>query len=158
VVGAPSSDGIKTKSCRVKSSYASLPPHVPYTTNKMPTASSSRPAKAPKSKPYDRNLSASYTSLSAPAAPVETGAPATHGQKTRKGKKAWRKNIDVSQEEEAMEQARAEERVTGWVNSSLFWYSNADQIVGNTLRRRTGICSLSIPSEMSRVSYTSSLW
>jgi nucleolar protein 53 len=85
----------------------------------MPTASSSTSASKQKlrdTKPYDRDrtLSSSYTSLK-PTTSLETGAPATHGQKTRKGKKAWRKNIDVRGEEEALEQAREEERVTGYV-------------------------------------------
>jgi hypothetical protein len=81
----------------------------------MPTASSStsKPkSKTIREKPYDRTLSSSYTSVKAS---TETGAPATHGQKTRKGKKAWRKNIDLRDEEEALEIAREEERVTGYV-------------------------------------------
>jgi nucleolar protein 53 len=41
------------------------------------------------------------------------GAPSQPGQKTRKGKKAWRKNIDIADEEVAMEEAREEERLTG---------------------------------------------
>jgi nucleolar protein 53 len=73
----------------------------------MPTASSSKPTKV-RSTPYDRSFTSLKTS-------TDNGAPATRGQKTRKGKKAWRKNIDVREEEEAMEQARAEERVTGYV-------------------------------------------
>jgi nucleolar protein 53 len=83
----------------------------------MPTASSSKPSrKETAKKPYDRNLPSSYTSLKAASTSGSTkdlGAPSTHGQKTRKGKKAWRKNIDVRDEEEALEQAREEERVTG---------------------------------------------
>jgi nucleolar protein 53 len=43
----------------------------------------------------------------------EIGAPAQYKQTNRKGKKAWRKNIDIQSEETAMEDARAEERVTG---------------------------------------------
>jgi len=78
---------------------------------KMPTASSSKTPREVK-KPYDRSLKSSYTSLNA-TQNKDLGAPATHGQKTRKGKKAWRKNIDVRDEEEALEQAREEERVTG---------------------------------------------
>ena len=73
----------------------------------MPTASSSKPSrKETAKKPYDRSL----TSVKASQ---DLGAPATLGQKTRKGKKAWRKNIDVRDEEEALETAREEERVTG---------------------------------------------
>jgi hypothetical protein len=43
------------------------------------------------------------------------GAPAQPAQRTRKGKKAWRKNIDITAEEVALEEAREEERVTGLV-------------------------------------------
>jgi nucleolar protein 53 len=46
------------------------------------------------------------------------GAPAQFKQATRKGKKAWRKNIDIQPEEAAMEDARMEERVTGYVEVS----------------------------------------
>ena len=81
----------------------------------MPTASSSKPTGASKtntkSKPYDRDLPKSFTSLKSEQG--DRGAPATLTQKSRKGKKAWRKNIDTREEEEAMEQAREEERVTG---------------------------------------------
>jgi nucleolar protein 53 len=73
----------------------------------MPTASSSKPSrKETAKKPYDR----SFISVKASQ---DLGAPATLGQKTRKGKKAWRKNIDVRDEEEALETAREEERATG---------------------------------------------
>lgn len=41
------------------------------------------------------------------------GAPAQHNQSSRKGKKAWRKNVDLEQVEEGLESIRAEERVTG---------------------------------------------
>ena len=78
---------------------------------KMPTASSSKTPREVK-KPYDRSLKSSFTSLNA-TQNKDLGAPATHGQKTRKGKKAWRKNIDITHEEEALETARKEERVTG---------------------------------------------
>jgi nucleolar protein 53 len=44
---------------------------------------------------------------------VNIGAPAQLGQSSRRGKKAWRKNIDITAEEVALEQAREEERVTG---------------------------------------------
>ncbi|PCH37463.1 P60-like protein [Wolfiporia cocos MD-104 SS10] len=41
------------------------------------------------------------------------GAPAQHNQSSRKGKKAWRKNVNIEEIEEGMEGLRAEERVTG---------------------------------------------
>ena len=41
------------------------------------------------------------------------GAPAQRNQGSRKGKRAWRKNVDLEDVEEGMEGLRAEERVTG---------------------------------------------
>jgi hypothetical protein len=43
------------------------------------------------------------------------GAPAQHNQSSRKGKRAWRKNVDIGEVEDALEGMRAEERVTGLV-------------------------------------------
>ncbi|KAI4266868.1 MAG: hypothetical protein L6R38_008508 [Xanthoria sp. 2 TBL-2021] len=40
--------------------------------------------------------------------PSSLGAPQTHGQRSRKGKKAWRKNVDVSEIQEGLETAREE--------------------------------------------------
>lgn len=42
-----------------------------------------------------------------------TGAPSQHNQTSRKGKRAWRKNVDIEDVEEGLEGMRAEERVTG---------------------------------------------
>ena len=46
-----------------------------------------------------------------------TSAPAMaakkNAQPSRKGKKAWRKNVDIADVEEALEGMRAEERVIG---------------------------------------------
>ncbi|KAK7044201.1 hypothetical protein VNI00_007921 [Paramarasmius palmivorus] len=41
------------------------------------------------------------------------GAPSQRSQPSRKGKKAWRKNVDLDDVEEALEDSRAEERVLG---------------------------------------------
>ncbi|KIM57684.1 hypothetical protein SCLCIDRAFT_1219170 [Scleroderma citrinum Foug A] len=41
------------------------------------------------------------------------GAPTQLGQSTRKGKRAWRKNIDIQDVEKGMESLRTEERVLG---------------------------------------------
>ena len=41
------------------------------------------------------------------------GAPSQRTQASRKGKKAWRKNIDIDDVEERLEELRVEERVTG---------------------------------------------
>ena len=43
------------------------------------------------------------------------GAPSQHTQSSRKGKKAWRKNVNVEDVEEGLEEVRVEERVIGWV-------------------------------------------
>ncbi|KAL8671727.1 MAG: hypothetical protein Q9168_003772 [Polycauliona sp. 1 TL-2023] len=40
--------------------------------------------------------------------PSSVGAPQTHGQRSRKGKKAWRKNVDVSEIQAGLENAREE--------------------------------------------------
>lgn len=49
------------------------------------------------------------------------GAPAQYAQTNRKGKKAWRKNIDIQPEEAALERKREVETVLG---------PNADQSTG----------------------------
>lgn len=41
------------------------------------------------------------------------GAPAQHNQGSRKGKRAWRKNVDIEEVEQGLEVIRTEERVTG---------------------------------------------
>ena len=41
------------------------------------------------------------------------GAPSQYKQSSRKGKKAWRKNVDIQEVEEGLEESRAEERVAG---------------------------------------------
>ncbi|EJU01387.1 P60-like protein [Dacryopinax primogenitus] len=41
------------------------------------------------------------------------GAPAQHGQSSRKGKKAWRKNVDLVEVEEGLEKLREDIRTTG---------------------------------------------
>lgn len=43
----------------------------------------------------------------------DIGAPSQKTQPTRKGKKAWRKNVDIADIEQAIEGFREEERVTG---------------------------------------------
>ncbi|KAJ7678262.1 ribosome biogenesis protein Nop53/GLTSCR2 [Mycena polygramma] len=58
--------------------------------------------------------------MSAPARPAHkkparsaVGAPSQHNQSSRKGKKAWRKNVDIQEVEAGIEELRAEERATG---------------------------------------------
>ncbi|KAF8893071.1 P60-like protein [Infundibulicybe gibba] len=43
------------------------------------------------------------------------GAPSQHTQTSRKGKRAWRKNIDIGDVEDGLEGLREEERVTGTI-------------------------------------------
>lgn len=73
------------------------------------TSKASEKAGKPSHKPYDRPSKDAKISNGA----VNIGAPAQPGQKSRKGKKAWRKNVDITHEEEALEHAREEERITG---------------------------------------------
>ena len=42
----------------------------------------------------------------APAAEKTQAAPATHKQPSRKGKKAWRKNVDITELQEGVEDVR----------------------------------------------------
>lgn len=44
-----------------------------------------------------------------------TKQPAQHSQPSRKGKKAWRKHVDIGDVEKGLEELRTEERVTGCV-------------------------------------------
>jgi nucleolar protein 53 len=43
------------------------------------------------------------------------GAPSQHNQSSRKGKRAWRKNVNLGDVEQGLEIIRAEERATGSV-------------------------------------------
>ncbi|TXT04855.1 hypothetical protein VHUM_03938 [Vanrija humicola] len=91
----------------------------------MPSSSS---RSATTSKPYDRPSAGS-------------GAPAQLSQSSRKGKKAWRKNVDLRAEEEALEQARAEERVTGGKvadkqNNDLFTIDTTGDVEASAVKRK----------------------
>jgi nucleolar protein 53 len=46
-------------------------------------------------------------------ATVSPGAPHQHKQPSRKGKKAWRKNVDVSEIQEGLEEVRDELILSG---------------------------------------------
>ncbi|KAG6841158.1 hypothetical protein C0991_001286 [Blastosporella zonata] len=52
-------------------------------------------------------------SSSKKSAKAPTGAPSQLNQSSRKGKRAWRKNVDIQDVEQGMEEIRSEERVTG---------------------------------------------
>jgi hypothetical protein len=47
------------------------------------------------------------------------GAPSQRSQPSRKGKKSWRKNVDLAEVEAGLEELREEERVIGSVHSPL---------------------------------------
>ena len=47
------------------------------------------------------------------SASSSVGAPSQRNQSSRKGKRAWRKNIDIDEVEEGLEVIRTEERVVG---------------------------------------------
>ena len=48
------------------------------------------------------------------------GAPSQHNQSSRKGKKAWHKNVDIEEVEQGLEGLRQEERVTGYTTVLSF--------------------------------------
>ncbi|KAN0094429.1 Ribosome biogenesis protein Nop53/GLTSCR2 [Tylopilus felleus] len=66
-------------------------------TSTTPVTSSSNPSSQAAKKPVKSKL----------------GAPSQLSQSSRKGKRAWRKNIDIQTVEEGLESLRAEERVVG---------------------------------------------
>ncbi|RSH78038.1 uncharacterized protein EHS24_002493 [Apiotrichum porosum] len=132
-------------------------------------ASSSRTAAAtPATKPYDRPAKASSSAKSkgkgkaTATAPVvdgaaNIGAPAQHSQPSRKGKKAWRKNVNVTEVEDALERSRAEERVTGGKiadkkDGDLFTVDTTGDVeVAKKVRTKKPLRSLAILAERSAV-------
>lgn len=50
------------------------------------------------------------------------GAPSQLNQSSRKGKKAWRKNVDIGEVEQGLEGLRQEERVTGYTTLLLLHF------------------------------------
>lgn len=74
------------------------------------TAAKSKAGKT--AKPYDRPAKGKGKEKAAPKL-EDIGAPAQLSQTSRKGKKAWRKNVDIRPVEQALEAQRAEERLTG---------------------------------------------
>lgn len=69
----------------------------------------------PSKKPQSSSKAASSPKDAGKAKKVKSsvGAPAQRNQASRKGKRAWRKNVDIEDVEAGMEELRAEERVTG---------------------------------------------
>jgi hypothetical protein len=47
-----------------------------------------------------------FSTTMAPVAEKVQAAPATHKQPSRKGKKAWRKNVDITELQEGVEDVR----------------------------------------------------
>ncbi|WRT63203.1 uncharacterized protein IL334_000106 [Kwoniella shivajii] len=107
-------------------------------------------------KPYERPSTSSKAKGKGKA--VDLGAPSTTSQSSRKGKKAWRKNIDITNEEEALEKGREEERVTGGTvasksNNELFTVDVVGDVeVGKKARRaHKPLRSLAVLAERSAV-------
>ena len=50
------------------------------------------------------------------------GAPSQHNQSSRRGKRAWRKNVNIEDVEDLLEGMRAEERVVGYVIHELILF------------------------------------
>ncbi|WWC67299.1 uncharacterized protein I206_101207 [Kwoniella pini CBS 10737] len=117
-------------------------------------------ARTTTAKPYERPSTSAKGKGKAKASSTEVnlGAPSTLGQSYRKGKKSWRKNIDIRNEEEALEKGREEERVTGGPiaqksNNDLFTVDVVGDVeVGKRARRaHKPLRSLAILNERSAV-------
>ncbi|KAL0569997.1 hypothetical protein V5O48_011965 [Marasmius crinis-equi] len=66
-----------------------------------------------------KEKAAKPTSASKPKnAKSAIGAPSQRSQSSRKGKRAWRKNVDLDEVEEGLEEIRSEERVHGYASMS----------------------------------------
>lgn len=101
-------------------------------------------------------VTAAAKSSKKPKTPASSiGAPAQHNQSTRKGKKAWRKNVDIEDVEDRLEGIRDEERLFGCVISSRRKHEsfNLFSPIGRlSTNARMRICSLSTSREMIKVS------
>jgi nucleolar protein 53 len=65
------------------------------------------------------------------------GAPAQHNQSSRKGKKAWRKNVDIEDLEEKIEGLREEERTLGCEHLSHITHPSSNVIYRVPLQKKT---------------------
>ena len=65
------------------------------------------------------------------------GAPAQHNQSSRKGKKAWRKNVDIEDLEEKLESLREEERTLGCVSFFSSHHRYSQVYHSSTLQKKT---------------------
>lgn len=94
---------------------------------------------------------------------IDTGAPAQKTQPSRKGKKAWRKNVDIDEVEAGLEGLREEERVTGYVlDNPMFGIVNVliscwdlCDVAESYRIVKTRICSNSMLSAMNKVHFLS---
>ncbi|KAL1405342.1 hypothetical protein Q8F55_008973 [Vanrija albida] len=122
----------------------------------MPS-SSTRPTRSATAKttPYERPSTSAKAKGKGKA--VDLGVPAQLSQSSRKGKKAWRKNVDLRAEEEALEQARAEERITGGKvadkqNNDLFTIDTTGDVeVARKVKAKKPLRSLAVLQERSAV-------
>lgn len=108
------------------------------------------PTTNPVSKPSTASKSKSKVKTGAKNA---LGAPSQHTQGSRKGKRAWRKNVDIGEVEEGMEGLRAEERVVGSVSMNLDGFSLTYLLrIGRLFRnKKTMIFSRSMSKAMKKV-------
>ncbi|KAF8508729.1 tumor suppressor protein Gltscr2 [Hysterangium stoloniferum] len=82
--------------------------------------------------------------------PKTVGAPSQHSQPSRKGKKAWRKNVDIQGVEEGLEDVRDQERITG-VKKKLPKFDYAQLPSAKILAQRSALPALySRPSKPTR--------
>ncbi|PWN51770.1 P60-like protein [Violaceomyces palustris] len=98
------------------------------------------------------------TTRSGKASVAGVGQPSQHKQSSRKGKAAWRKNIDLTSTEAALEEMRAQERITGGPlhstkDSSLFVEDRSGQEtpLARRARDKKPLKSLEILSSKSAV-------
>jgi hypothetical protein len=65
------------------------------------------------------------------------GAPAQHNQPSRKGKRAWRKNVDIEDLERKLDGLREEERAFGCGFLATFFQTRIINTYRSTLQQRT---------------------
>jgi nucleolar protein 53 len=83
-------------------------------------------------------------------------APAQHNQKSRKGKKAWRKNVDVTEVQEGLEAVRDEVIKTGYAQTENIGHFRKHVLTFNLVvlsprsKMRIFSCSMSLETLRSR--------
>ncbi len=71
------------------------------------------------------------------------GAPSQHSQASRKGKRAWRKNVDIAEVENGLEELREEERVLGYAPFKQLINKISSIAARHCIKRQTKSCSRS---------------